>query len=109
MTYRCLIENWERLLSAVRASEAESPALTPLRVDLEGELEAVKAAKVRQLSLLAASRSSTRELQQRIAAGLDKARRLRSQVKADLGPRDVRLGLFGIAPLGKRKPYAKPR
>ena len=44
-----------------------------------------------------------------ICAGLDKARRLRSQVKADLGPRDPRLRVFGIAPLGKRKPYGKPR
>ncbi|HEV2853260.1 MAG TPA: hypothetical protein VHC97_10695 [Thermoanaerobaculia bacterium] len=108
--YRCLIGNWERLLAAVRAREAEFPALTPHRVALEAQLEAVKAAKARQLALLADSRSSTRELQQMIVAGRDQVRRLRSQVKADLGPRDVRLCLFGIAPLGKRKPYAsKPR
>ena len=109
MTYLCLIENWERLLAAVRASEAEFPALTPLRMALEGQLEEVKAAKARQLSLQADHRGVTREVQQIIRAGLDQARRLRSQVKADLGPRDPRLRIFGIVPLGKRKPYGKLR
>ena len=103
MTYHCLIENWERLLAAVRASEAEFPALTPLRESLEGQLEAAKAAKARQLALEADHRGTTRELQRIRCAGQDDARRLQSQVKGFLGLRDPRLRAFGITPLGKRK------
>lgn len=103
MTYGGLIDNWERLLAAVRASEAEFPALTPLRESLEGQLEAAKAAKARQLALQADYRVSTRELQRILCAGLDEARRLRSQVKGFLGLRDPRLRVFGITPLGKRE------
>lgn len=108
-SYRALIENWERLLAAVRASEAEFPALIPLRQAMEGRLEAVKAAKARQLSLQADYRGATREVQRIICASLDEARRLRSQVKGYLGLRDPRLRIFGIVPLGKRKSYEKLR
>jgi len=108
-SYRALIENWERLLGAVRSSEAEFPALAALRVELEGQLEAVKAARARQLSLQADHRVATREVQRIICTGLEKARRLRSQVKGFLGFRDPRLRVFGITPLGKRKSYENPR
>jgi hypothetical protein len=108
-SYRALIDNWERLLAAVRASEAEFPALAALRVELEGQLEALKATKARQLSLQADHRVATQQIQEILCDGLDKARRLRSQVKGFLGLRDPRLRVFGITPLGKREPYGKPR
>jgi hypothetical protein len=106
-SYGCLVEEWERLLAVLRASEADFPVLTAYRVALEGHLETVKAAKGRQLALLADCRGATRELGQRILAGSDQVSRLRSQVKAELGPRDARLRLFGIAPLGKCRPRTR--
>jgi len=98
-SFRCLLEEWGRLLAAVRAGEVDFPVLTAYRVALEGHLENVKAAKARQLALQEDCRQATREIRQRVLAGSDEVRRLRSRVKAELGSRDARLRLFGIKPL----------
>jgi len=96
---RCLLEEWVSLLVAVRAGEADFPVLTADRVALEGHLESVKAAKARQLALREEYRQATREVLERVHAASDEVKRLRSRVKAELGPRDARLRLFGIKPL----------
>jgi hypothetical protein len=98
-SFRCLLEEWGSLLAAVRAAEADFPVLTVYRLALEGHLENVKAAKARQLALQEDRRQSTREVRQRVLAASDEVKRLRSRVRAELGPRDARLRLFGIKPL----------
>lgn len=98
-SYGCLLDEWGRLLAAVRAGEVDFPALTTYRASLESHLEHVKAAQARQLALKEEGRQATRELRQRVLAGADEVRRLRSRVRAELGPRDARLRLFGIKPL----------
>lgn len=107
-SYRNLLSDWERLLAAVRSSEAELPVLTAYRLALENHYETVKAARARQLSLQEDSQQATRELRTQIRVGGDEASRLRSQVKALLGPRDPRLRLFGISPLPLKKSRKKP-
>jgi hypothetical protein len=94
-----LLEEWGRLLAVVRAGEVELPVLTPYRVALEGHLENVRAARARQLALQEDCQQATREVRQTVLAGSDEVRRLRSRVKAELGPRDARLHLYGIKPL----------
>jgi len=74
-------------------------ALTTYRMALEIHLENVKAARARQSTLKEGYRQATREVRQMAFAGADEVRRLRSRVKAELGPRDARLRLFGIKPL----------
>ena len=108
---RCLLAEWGSLLVAVRAAEADFPALTAGRVALEGHLENVEAAKARQLALREECRQATREVWQHVLAGSDEVRRLRSRVRAELGPRDARLRLFGIKPLdsGSRWRGCPPR
>jgi hypothetical protein len=98
-SFRCLLDDWGHLLAAVGAGEVELPVLTAHRVALEGHLENVKAAKIRQLALQEDCRQATREVRQRVLAGSDQVRRLHSRLKAELGPRDARLRLFGIKPL----------
>ena len=98
-SFRCLLEDWEHLVAAVQTGAGDFPALTADRVALEGHLENVRAAKARQLALQEDHRQATREVRQRVLAGSDEVRRLRSRVKAELGPRDARLRLFGIKPL----------
>ena len=107
-SYGNLLSNWERLLAAVRSSEVEFPALLEYRLALENHYESVKAAKTRQLVLQRNCQQATRELRTQIHAGGDEASRLRSQVKALLGPRDPRLRLFGIVPLPLKKSRKKP-
>ena len=106
-SYRGLLEEWGLLLAAVQANEVDLPALTDCRVALENHLENVKAARVQQLALQEEGRQATRELRQMVFAGTDEVRRLRSRVKAELGPRDARLRHFGIQPLGQQKPGAR--
>ena len=103
-SYRSLLYEWRRLLEAVRESEVDLPVLTAYRVALEGHLESVRTARARQLALQRKSRRATGDLRQRVLAGLDEVRCLRSQVRAELGPRDARLLLFGVKPLRPRKP-----
>ena len=108
LSYRNLLSDWERLLAAVRSSEVELPALLAYRMALENHYESVKAARARQLALQKDSQQATRELRTQIHAGGDEASRLRSQVKALLGPRAPRLRLSGTAPLPPRKSRKKP-
>ena len=103
-SYRSLLYEWHRLLAAVRESEVDFPVLAAYRVTLEGHLESVRTARARQLALQRKSRKATGELRQMVLAGLDEVRCLRSQVRAELGPRDARLRLFGVKPLRPRKP-----
>src|SRR5688572_30306418 len=101
-SYRALFYEWGRLLAAVRTSEVDFPVLTAYRVALEGHLENVRTARARQLAFQKQSRKATRELRQMVLAGLDEVRCLRSQARAELGPRDARLRLFGVKPLERR-------
>jgi hypothetical protein len=101
-SYRDMLADWQKLTAAVRGGETDLPILIPYRMGLETHLESVQAAKVRQTLLEADRELATLELRHEIAAGRDHIIRLRSQVKAALGPRDERLRDFGIAPIGKR-------
>ena len=107
-SYQGLLSDWARLLAAVRSSEVELPVLIAYRMALENHYESVKAARARQLALQADCQQATRELRNQVRAGGDEASRLRSQVKALLGPRDPRLRLFGISPLPSGKSRKKP-
>ena len=102
-SYRSLLREWGRLLAAVRANEVDFPALTAYRVALEAHVENVRITRIRQLALQKQRRKATLELRQFVLAGLDEVRCLRSRVRAELGPRDARLRLFGVKPLGPRK------
>ena len=48
-SYRCLLEEWGRLLAAVRAGEVDFPILASYRVALENHLGNVRSARARQL------------------------------------------------------------
>jgi len=103
LSYRNILAEWRKLMAAVRGSEPDLPILTPYRMELETHLEGVLDAKLRQALLEANREQATAVLHEAIVAGRDHVIRLRSQVKAALGPRNERLRDFGITPLGKRR------
>lgn len=94
-----LLAGWEQLFAAVEAHEAELPGLAPYKSSLRESLDRVRESKNHQEVLTASRRQATRDLQQRLQEGADLVSRLRSQVKAELGPRDERLKLFGVKPI----------
>ena len=100
--YAKIFRDWEALIGSCVQHASLVPALTAYRATLEGHLENVKAARARQLALQEDCRQATREVRQMVLAGADEVRRLRNRVKAELGPRDARLHLFGIKPLPRR-------
>jgi len=106
LSYKNVLDDWQRLTAAVRGSETDLPILIPYRMGLDTHLESVQEAKVRQTLLELDRELATLELHKEIVAGQDHVIRLRSQIKAALGPRDERLLDFGITPLGqpRRKP-----
>jgi hypothetical protein len=101
-SYRDMLADWQKLEAAVRGNEPDLPILIPYRMELDTHIEEVQAAKVRQTLLELDRELATLELRKEINAGRDHVIRLRSQIRAALGPRDQRLRDFGIAPIGKR-------
>jgi hypothetical protein len=98
------IGGWEKLLAAVRSHEGEIPGAEALRAALELRLQESVEAKSRQDLHRSGRQRATRDLGQSMAAGRDTASRLCSLVISVYGPRNERLGEFGMTPLGCRQP-----
>jgi hypothetical protein len=100
--YANTIGGWKKLLEAVSRNEGDLPGADSLRAALERHLQDAEAAKARKLFHRAESQRATKEKEQQLAAGREVASRLCSLVKSALGPRNERLGEFGIAPVQQR-------
>lgn len=94
-----LMAGWEQLLAAVEAHESDLPVLAPYKTFLRQSLDRLRVAKSHQEMLSASRKQATQEVEQRVGESRDLVSRLRSLVKAELGPRDERLKLFGIKPI----------
>jgi len=101
------IGGWEKIISATSTNEGLLPGSEYLRVALEWHLQEAKAVKARQMFHTAEREQATRELRQLRAAGRELAIRLGSLAKSAFGPRDERLGLFGVASIKPRVRKAK--
>jgi len=97
--FSTLMADWEQLFAAVEEHGAELPVLNPYKTSLRESLDQIRVAKTHQEALSASRKNATREVEQRLQDGWDLVSRLRSLVKATLGPRDERLKLFGIPPI----------
>lgn len=94
------IRRMEQALEQARDAAPGTP-VAHLRERLEHQLAAIRAAWARQHLAAAEAVELTRQRNEMIDQGRELAIRLRHLIRAKLGPRDVRLKAFGIAPLGR--------
>jgi hypothetical protein len=96
-----VVTDLEELLMNTR-NATDLPDLTVYRVPVEQFLEQIKNRGALRKVRVGIKQQETKELQELRAQGRDAASRLRSAIKAHLGPKSPRLLEFGIKPLGRR-------
>ncbi len=97
------VTDWERLLLAANANEADLPGLDARVAVLEGIVTELRSLSARQDANRAAGRTDTRRIQELLTAGRDAALQIRSQVRAQYGPRNEKLAEFRVRVLGRRR------
>lgn len=97
-----IIRDWEALLRAVDDHAEQLPDAQRHRDALKQHLEETLTLKARQALARATRQKNTQNLRAMVEKGKELAQRLRSVVKANIGPTDELLVNFEIAPQRKR-------
>jgi hypothetical protein len=95
-TYADLFRDWRGLASASLQHADKVPGVEAFRTDLEATLARAEGLKTLQETLESTRLEATKNFGEVIQEGLEKARKLRSHVKAVLGTRSPLLTQFGI-------------
>lgn len=98
------LQDGHKLLEKVRETESQIPGVTPFRKVLEKAHARAVSAKSQREALVAASQEATRQLIEDLAAIKDASSALRSYIRGVLGPRNPKLGSYGVRPLKRRRP-----
>lgn len=96
------VTDMEDLLTNVRKA-TDLPDLTAYVIPVDQLLGEMKSRGALRKSRLGVKQQETKELQELRIEAREAATRLRSAIKAHLGPKNPRLLEFGSRPLGKRK------
>jgi hypothetical protein len=107
IAYADLFRDWEGVSGARAQNAALLPKSEALRPDLDTVLAQARALKLQQENLMGNSQAMTQSLVQLVATGTELARKLRNQIKVELGSKSEHLVQFGIAPLRKHVRKAK--
>jgi hypothetical protein len=108
-SYADLIRGQEKLLAAVKEHAPNLPSVEIHHTALQQLVDQLKDAKARQDSLRASGQAATQGLTDLVNQAKLAAIRLRSVVRADMGPKSEQLVQFDVAPLRKRgRRAAKP-
>ena len=97
------LQEGRKLLEKVREIEAEIPEVASFRQVLEKAHTQAVSAKSKRETLAAATQEATKQLNEDLAAVADASSALRSYLRGVLGPRNPKLGIYGIKPLKRRK------
>jgi hypothetical protein len=99
---------WDQLLAAVEANRADLPEIEIFRVQLEANLEDLRALHAQRATLQANALRVTQDLKHARDQGMALASRLREWVRCRYGIRNDKLIEFGIKPRRKRRSRGKP-
>ena len=102
--YAKLFRDWEGVSGACAQNAPLLPKSEALRPDLDAILAQVKDLKIQQENLQGNAQAMTQRLGELVATGRELARKLRNQVKVELGAKSEHLVQFGIAPIRKPAP-----
>ena len=97
-SYAEFATDWERLLEAIDANEADLTFLVDLRSQLATALEGLKASIGQQGDVLTQYRQATRNVESSLGQGKDLSLRLRNGLRMKYGTRAEKLLQFGLQP-----------
>ena len=91
-----VMTDWEKLLAAVAANQADLPYIDGYKQQLEVEMTGAKAASLRQSASLAEAQQASRDLEGFLKRGQDLASRIRGGVRIKYGIKGEKLKEFGL-------------
>jgi len=100
--YADLFRDWEGVSGACAQNAPLLPKSEALRPELDAILTQAKDLKIQQENLAGNRQAMTQRLVELVKTGREIARRLRNQIKVELGDKSEHLVQFGVAPLRKR-------
>ena len=100
--YGNLFRDWEGVSGACAQNAALLPKAEALRPELDTILVQVKDLKIQQENLAGNRQAVTQRLVELSQAGKELVRKIRNQVKVELGAKSEHLVQFGIAPIRKK-------
>jgi hypothetical protein len=99
--YADLFRDWEGVSGACAQNATLLPKSEAIRPELDAILAQAKDLKIQQENLMGNSQAMTQRLVELVATGREIARKLRNQIKVELGSKSEHLVQFGVAPLRK--------
>lgn len=91
-----VMDEWEKLLAAVAANQADLPYIDGYKQQLEVEMTGAKAASLRQSASQAEAQQASRDLEGFLGRGQDLASRIRGGVRSKYGIKGEKLKEFGL-------------
>ncbi|HSS48505.1 MAG TPA: hypothetical protein VLX28_06135 [Thermoanaerobaculia bacterium] len=105
--YAALFRDWEGVSGACAQNATLLPKSEAIRPELDVILAQTRDLKIQQENLAGNRQAMTQRLVQLVASGREVARKLRNQIKVELGAKSEHLVQFGIAPIRKQVRKAK--
>jgi hypothetical protein len=100
--YSDLFRDWEGVSGACVQNATLLPKSEAIRPELDAILVQAKDLKIQQENLMGYSQAMTQRLVELVATGREVARKLRNQIKVELGSKSEHLPQFGVAPIRKK-------
>jgi len=100
--YRGIFRDWEGVSGACAKNADLLPKSEAIRPELDSILVQLKDFKIQQENLAGTRQALTQRIRQLVAEGREVARKLRNQIKVELGAKSEHLPQFGIAPIRRQ-------
>ncbi len=100
--YGPLFRDWEGVSGACAQNAALLPKSEAIRPELDTILAQARDLKIQQENLEGSRKAMTQRLQELVQSGREVARKLRNQIKVELGSKSEHLTQFGVAPIRSR-------
>jgi len=105
--YKGIFRDWEGVSGACAKNADLLPKSEAIRPELDAILVQLKDFKIQQENLTGTRQALTQRIRQLVTEGREVARKLRNQIKVELGAKSEQLPEFGIAPIRKQVRKAK--
>ncbi|MEA2599391.1 MAG: hypothetical protein QOF89_383 [Acidobacteriota bacterium] len=105
--YKGIFRDWEGVSGACAQNAVLLPKSEVIRLELDAIVVQLKDFKVQQEDLAGTRQALTQRIRLLVADGREVARKLRNQIKVELGSKSERLPQFGIAPIRRQVRKAK--
>lgn len=100
--YKGIFRDWEGVSGACAKNADLLPKSEAIRPELDAIVVQLKDFKIQQENLVGTRQALTQRIRQLVVEGREVARKLRNQIKVELGAKSEQLPQFGIAPIRRQ-------